>query len=154
LQVRKATIRDVKSIHRLIQFYSTGNILLKRSLNELYEIVREFTVVHSGRKLLGCCALHIYDAKLGEVRSLAVSPDMKGKGYGSVLIEHMIEEAGSLGLKKIFTLTGEPEFFSKMGFREIDKDNLPQKIWKDCIFCIRFPECNEVALTLEIKSSK
>ena len=148
--IRHAHIRDVKKIQGLIKFYADRDEMLPRSLNELYENIRDFFVFEEDKKIVGCCALHICWQDLGEIKSLAVSGSRQKQGIGRKLLLACLKEAKVLKLKKIFALTYKPLFFRKFGFRETDKANLPHKIWVDCIKCVKFPDCKEIALTKEI----
>ncbi|MCS7164464.1 MAG: N-acetyltransferase [Thermodesulfovibrio sp.] len=151
MKIRKATVSDVKSIHRLINEFAKKGEMLPRSLNELYENIRDFLIAEENGEIKGVCALHILWEDLAEIRSLAVKKDSQKKGIGSLLVKKSLNEAKKLGVKRVFVLTYIPEFFKKKGFKEFDKSKLPQKIWGDCIRCPKFPECDEVALIYEIK---
>lgn len=148
--IRRATIKDVKKMQNLIKFYAEKDEMLPRSLNELYENIRDFFVFEQKGKIAGCCALHVCWQDLGEIKSLAVLKTKQGKGIGKKLLLNCLNEAKRLGLKKIFALTYKPQYFEKFGFAQIEKANLPHKIWIDCIKCVKFPDCNEVALIKEI----
>lgn len=150
MAVRDARITDAAQIHGLLLQYTSEGLVLPRSLPEIYQNIREFMVVEQDGELVGICSLHIWWHDLAEVRSLAVRRGMENKGIGRQLVEACLEEARSLGLKKIFALTYRPGFFSSAGFKEIDKSELPQKIWGDCVKCPKFPECDEVAVRIEI----
>ena len=120
--------------------------MLPRSLSELYESMRDFIVCEDNGKILGACALHIIWEDLAEVRSLAVDTGHQKMGIGKALVRRCLKEAKELGLKRVFALTYNPEFFKKLGFVDIDKSSLPQKIWGDCLRCHKFPECDENAV--------
>ena len=152
--IRKATIKDVKRIQKLVKFYAKRDEMLPRSLNELYENIRDFFIFEQNGKVAGCCALHICWEDLGEIKSLAVVKSKHGRGIGKKLLTACLEDAARLKLKKIFALTYKPAYFKKFGFKEIDKANLPHKIWIDCIKCVKFPDCDEIALIKELPSSK
>lgn len=149
--IRHARISDVKIIHKLLEFYSSKGDMLPRSLSEIYENLRDFFVFEESGKILGVCALHICWGDLAEVRSLAVVEGELKKGIGSRLVKHSLAEALQLGIKRIFALTYKGDFFQKMGFTKIDKNQLPQKIWTDCIKCVKFPDCDEAAYIYEFK---
>ena len=148
--IRKANIRDVKQVKELINSFAKQDLMLPRSLNELYENLRDFWVFYQDKKIVGCCALHISWDDLAEIKSLAVKKNMQKKGIGSQLITTCINEARQLGVKKIFVLTYKPEYFRKAGFRRIKHSNLPHKIWAECINCHKFPNCQEVALVKQL----
>jgi len=148
--IRKAKISDIKELHKLINFYADRGEMLPRSLNELYENIRDFLIFEEKGEILGCCALHVSWEDLGEIKSLAVKPGYTGKGIGRKLIEGCLEETNDLGIKKVFALTFKPEYFEKRGFRKIEKDELPHKIWSECINCAKFPNCDEIAMLKEM----
>ena len=148
--IRKASVTDVKKIQRLIGYYAKRDKMLPRSLNELYENIRDFVVYVEGKSIYGCCALHVDWEDLAEIKSLAIAKGKFGKGIGSSLLDYCMKEAMALKIKKVFALTYVPEFFEKAGFRMVDKSKLPHKIWSECIKCIYFPGCKEIAMMKEI----
>jgi amino-acid N-acetyltransferase len=151
--IRKAIIRDIRPIHKLLSYYAERGLLLPRSLSELYDHLRDFFVLEDDDQestVLGVCALGICWEDLAEIRSLAVVENQKRKKIGTKLVEACIGEAHSLGVKKVFTLTYAPDFFSKLGFREVKKSILPHKIWADCLKCPKFPDCDETAMLIEL----
>ena len=148
--IRKAKITDVPKIKDIIQVYATKGILLPRSLNSIYENIRDFFVYEEDKKILGVSSLHIYWEDLAEIKSLAVCPDYQGKGIGKYLVNACIEEAKELGIKKVFALTYVPKFFEKLGFKVVDKSLFPQKVWTECIHCVKFNECKEIPVLYEV----
>lgn len=151
--IRKASIEDVGKIHRLLGHYADKGLLLPRSLSELYDHLRDYSVVEDDEEkgaIIAVCALGICWEGLGEIRSLAVSKDYQGKNIGIRLVENCLQEASSLGLNKVFVLTYVPDFFVGIGFKEIEKAILPHKIWADCLKCPKFPDCDETALIKEL----
>ena len=146
-KIRKARISDSEFIYRLLLFFSDKNLLLPRSYNQIYENIRDFFICESPQKdAVGCVALHVFWKDLAEVRSLAVSEDFQGKGCGRALIEACLKEAVELNIPRVFTLTYQVKFFEKVGFNKISKEELPHKIWSDCLNCVKFPDCDEVSL--------
>ena len=146
--IRKATVRDVKAIHRLLKKHADRGELLPRALSDLYDDVRDFSLFQEKKagSIIGICALHVCWEDLAEVRSLAVRRQYRGKGIGSMLVTAALAEAGELQVRRVFTLTYRPDFFNKHGFRIVDKATLPQKIWAECIKCVKFPDCDEIAM--------
>jgi len=150
--IRKATIKDVKAIYGILQEYGNRGELLPRPLSTLYDHIRDFWVYADDEddRVLGCCALQICWEDLAEIRSLAVHPDhLRGK-IGSKLTETALSEAKSFHIRKVFALTYKPEFFKKFDFAIIDRSDLPLKIWGDCITCVKFPDCDEIAMMKEM----
>ena len=151
VRIRKATVRDAEEVRKLINAYASENRMLPRSLSEIYENIRDYHVAEDGGQVVGSSALHIFWNDLAELRSLAVRGDHLGKRVGIDLIRKVLSEAPALGIKKVFILTAIPGYFEKVGFRTVEKSELPQKIWAECIRCPKFPDCDEVAMIVEPK---
>ena len=145
-QVEKARIPDIPQIHKLINDYATRGEMLARPLSELYEDIRDYFVIKEGETVIACGALHVSWEDLAEVRSIAVAEDSKKKGLGSDLVGACLEEAKQLGINTVFCFTYQPEFFKQHEFVDIDKMELPRKVWTDCFRCPKFPNCDETAL--------
>ncbi len=148
--VEKARIDDPPRIVALVNQYADRQLMLPRSLNETYESLRDFYVWREEGELLGCAALHVSWQGLGELRSLAVRQEATGRGIGRQLVQSCLDEARALGMHRVFALTYVPEFFKKFGFQLYAKENLPHKVWADCLNCPKFPDCDEVALALDL----
>lgn len=151
--IRKACMEDVKPVYGLLKHFSEKGLLLGRSLSSLFDQLRDYQVgeirLDEEARVIGVCALHICWENLAEIRSLAIAEEYQGRGIGSRLIDACLAEAGRFGINRVFTLTYQPGFFRRLGFREIDKNDLPHKVWSDCIHCPKFPDCNEEALIWE-----
>ncbi len=145
-KIRKAKIGDVSQIQKLINQFAKQELMLPRSLSDIYESLRDFWICEFNNRIIGCCALHVTWKDLAEVRSLAVNKRYQRRGIGRQLINAAINEARELGCKSVFALTYIPDYFRKYGFRRISKERLPHKIWAECINCPKFPDCKEVAL--------
>lgn len=150
--IRKARLDDVPSIHRLVNGFAEKGELLHRSLNELYENLRDYYVVEDGGEVIACCALHINWKDLAEVKSLVVGETVQGQGLGGRLLKACLDEAREMGVPRVFALTYKAEFFEKNGFTRVDKSQLPQKIWTECVRCPKFPDCGEEALILSLEA--
>jgi amino-acid N-acetyltransferase len=151
--MRKARIDDVKTIHRMINSSSGKGEMLPRSLMDIYSSLRDFFVYYDEdeTQIVGVCAMNIIWENLAEIRSLYVDENHRGKGMGRKLVEACISEAITLGLFKIFTLTYKKDFFVQLGFKEIDRNLLPEKIWSDCFRCSKYPDyCDEIAMIVEL----
>ena len=148
--IRKAILADVKAIQSLVNQYADSGQMLPRTLNELYEHLRDFHVYEENGALIGVCALHVSWDGLAEIRSLAVQQDRVKRGIGAALVRQCLAEAAALQVNRVFVLTYQPGFFRMLGFAEVDKKELPHKIWTDCLNCIKFPDCDESALIISI----
>ncbi|HJV34764.1 N-acetyltransferase [Geomonas sp.] len=148
--IRKAKISDVKDIQKLLSNYATRGEMLSRSLSELYDSIRDFYVCEEDGQIMGTSALHIVWEDLAEVRSVAVAEGVGRRGIGSKVVGACLDEAREIGLKRLFCLTYKPDFFAKFGFVVVDKSELPHKVWGDCIKCVKFPDCDEIAMILDL----
>jgi amino-acid N-acetyltransferase len=145
---RKATLTDVPQIYQLISEYAREGLMLRRPLMHLYESVRDFSVAQEvpDGPVVATGGLHILWYDLAEIRSLSVRRDLAGKGIGRGLVDFLVEEARQLGVARVFALTYNRVFFEKCGFLVIKKEKLPQKVWKECIYCDKFHQCDEIAV--------
>ncbi|MBU1147201.1 MAG: N-acetyltransferase [Candidatus Omnitrophica bacterium] len=148
--IRKAVINEVKEIQELINFYAKKDKMLPRSVNELYENLRDFFVYEKDGKIAGCVALHISWEDLAEIKSLAVMESKQKQKIGTALVDAGLEDARKLKVRRVFALTYVPEFFKKLGFKKVEHSELPHKIWSECIRCVKFPDCEEIALVKDI----
>src|ERR1039457_1306917 len=144
--VRKAGMHDIGPILGLINGYAAKGIMLPRTELEVSEDIRDFSVVVTAGRLVGCGALHFYTPSIGEIRSLAVAEDAKTHGIGGRLIEALVREASNYSLDAVFAFTYVADFFRKMGFQEVERGELPLKAWKDCVRCPKFQCCDEIAV--------
>ena len=148
--IRKAKVTDVPAIHDVVDFYARKGILLPRTLQELYERFIDFYVCEQDGQIASICSLVTYRPDLAELRSLAVLPAYEGRGIGRAVAEACIAEARGLLIKRVFALTHQTAPFERLGFRVVEKKDLPEKIWKDCFKCSRFYDCDEVAVLLDL----
>jgi amino-acid N-acetyltransferase len=120
--------------------------MLALSLSDVYEQIRDFFVAEERGAVRGACALHVIWDDLAEIRSLAVDPRHRNWGVGQALVRNCLEEARRLEIHQVFALTYRPKFFQKLGFTPVDKAQLPHKVWRDCLKCTKFPDCDETAV--------
>jgi amino-acid N-acetyltransferase len=152
MKVEKAKISDAQRMHELANKFAEKGEMLPRALSEIYEDIRDYFVIRdSNQNVIACVALHINWSDLAEIRTLAVSEDKHEQGLGSMLVKACLDESKELGINKIFCLTYKPAFFEKNGFIQVDKMELPRKIWSECFRCPKFPDCDEVALIYQFK---
>ena len=152
LRVQPAAVADVHAIHELVNGFARSGEMLPRTLAEIYEGLRDFSVVRDADALLACGALHVMWEDLAEVRSLAVRGERQGQGLGALLVQSHLDEARQLGLRTVFALTYRPAFFERLGFHQADVMTLPRKVWNECYRCPKFPSCNEIALVLDLET--
>ncbi len=150
--IEKARISDVEEMHRLINYFADKDEMLPRPLSEIYENLRDYFVVRNddGGCVVGCAALHVMWSDLAEVKSVAVGEASQRGGIGSRLVDACLAEARDIGLPTIFCLTYKPAFFEKFGFAQVDKMELPRKVWTECYHCPKFPDCDEVAMVRQL----
>ena len=146
MRTRRAILPDAEAIHHLISNYSGDGTLLPRSLPEVSENVRDFVVAEHRGQIIGCGALHLYGTHLTEIRSICVSPKAKGKGAGAALVKALLAEAEYHHVETVCLFTRIPDFFAQYGFRVATREELPDKIYKDCLNCPRLHACDEVAM--------
>ncbi len=150
--LRKAKISDVRYIHKIINESARRGEMLPRSLMDLYGYLRDYFVfcLDDGKTVIGLCAMHIIWENLAEVRSLFVLPEYRRQGIATKLVEACVSDAITLDLYRIFTLTNQEPFFKNLGFSDIDKSALPEKVWSECMKCPKYPDyCDEIPLIIE-----
>lgn len=147
ISYKKANLSDIVEMQKLVLPEVESGVILNRNDDEIATNIRSYTLSFKDEILVGFCALHIHTNDLAEIRSLIVKNDFRGKKIGESLVNICVDEAISLGLKKVLSLTYKQSFFQRLGFEEIEKESIPEhKIWADCIKCKHFPVCNEVSL--------
>jgi len=149
-RVRKARVTDAERIQALVNYWAKQDEMLFRPLSEIYDSLRDFWVWEEDGRVLGTVALHIDWKDLAELRSTAVDPGEQGRGIGTALVRRCLAEARELGVERVFALTYRAGFFARFGFRECSKDELPRKIWSECVRCHKFPECDETAVMVRL----
>ncbi len=148
---RPARLGDVPAMHALINQFAEQKLMLSRPLGELYENVRDFLIAEAEPGgLVGCAAVHIDTATIGELKALAVAQSAHGRGVGRVLVQAGLRAAADMGLERLFCLTYQAEFFAKLGFVRVDRSRLPTKVWSECVRCHRFLDCDEVAMWRDV----
>jgi amino-acid N-acetyltransferase len=151
MQIRPAKVSDAREICGLVNHYAERGRMLHRSLESVYDALREFHVACARGKVVGCVAVDVFWADLAEVKSLAVAPGLRGKGIGAKLMAAAITDARRLGVKKLFALTYEKQFFARQGFKVVDRQKLPDKVWRECIACPKADACDETAMAIRLR---
>lgn len=150
LEIRRARTNDGLQIHALVNSFANKELMLPRSLLSIYENIRDFHVAISNGRLVGCSALHFTWNDMAEVRSLAVDPEAGRRGIGRALVEANIAEAREHNLVQVYAFTYVTEFFARLGFRVVPHEQMPRKVWMDCVNCHKFNCCDEVAMVLDL----
>jgi amino-acid N-acetyltransferase len=148
--LRPARVHDVPAIQQLVNRFADRGEMLPRSLSELYDNLRDHLVLEEHGGIVACCAVHVTWGDLAEIRSLAVEESHRKQGLGRQLVEACLGQAKSLGVPRVFVLTYIPAYFTRFGFRQVEKTELPQKVWSECIRCPKFPDCGEVGMVLDL----
>lgn len=146
--IRPARIDDVPAIGELVAYYARQRDLLPRPVADIYQSIREWIVAEADGEIVACGSLLIMWRDLAEVRSLAVAPGHQGQGLGQAVVRALIAEARRLGITTVFCLTRSVPFFARLGFQVTERDRFPRKVWKDCVHCPLFSNCDEVAMSL------
>lgn len=155
MTIRPARASDVSGIYDLIAVFAERKLMIRRSMAELYEAIREFTVaIDDENRVVGCVALHVFWEDLAEIRGLAVADQVQGLGIGRRLVETCWDIARELEVKSVFALTTATRFFERCGYHQMDKAELPQRIWNECVRCPAFPNCTEVALMRSVEPER
>ena len=146
IQTRNALLPDVERIYGIIQPYADAGTLLPRPVAELNENIRDFVVAEENDWVIGCGALHLYGTHLAEIRSIAVAPEAKGRGAGRALVDALMDEAKRQSVSCVCLFTRTPGFFAHLGFEVARRQELPDKIYKDCVCCPKLSSCDEIAM--------
>ena len=152
IELVKATLSDIPQMQALVVSEVKEGVILNRSEDEVATNIRSYVLAKEGEKIVGYTALHIHSKRLAEIRSLIVDESYRGQKIGQRMVEFALNEAKEIGVEEdVLVLTYLPQFFEKLGFKEINKELIPEhKIWADCIKCIHFPVCNEIALVYKL----
>ena len=148
--IREALPSDVAEMHTLLEGFARQGLLLPRAVDEVYRNFREFVIAEHEGRIVGCAGLRLYTAELGEIVALAVSNESHGRGIGRLVVDTLLAQAKSLGLKQVIALTLQPGFFTKLGFEEVSVADYPHKVQADCSKCARRATCNEIAFSIMI----
>ncbi|MBI5879460.1 MAG: N-acetyltransferase [Chloroflexi bacterium] len=144
--LRAAHLKDVESITALINHYAALGEMLPRKEESVRQHIQQFIVAEANHKVVACGALHHWDARSAEIRSLAVAEQYAGQGLGTQIVKELDEHGAQMGYEYAFALTLKVRFFEKLGYAVVSKSVLPQKIWGDCIICPFLYNCRETAV--------
>ena len=150
--IRKARLRDVISMARIINERASLGELLPRAQHQIYQTLRDFVVCEQEGQIVGTGAMHVFWRDLGEIRALAVAGPWQRKGIGTEIVRSLLTEAAALGITKVFAFTYKTRFFGRLGFDLVDRESLPRKVWGECVHCGKFPHCDETALLVQLDS--
>jgi argininosuccinate lyase/amino-acid N-acetyltransferase len=150
VKVRAARLTDIDALEGMVTYWAGLGENLPRSRNELVRDIGSFAVAEHHGEVTGCASLYVYDSGLAEIRSLGVEAGWQHQGQGSAIVQHLVDKARQMAIKKVFVLTRVPEFFMKQTFIPTSKTLLPEKVLKDCEQCPRQHACDEVALEIDL----
>jgi amino-acid N-acetyltransferase len=150
MTIRQAQRRDVDTMARIIAHYASQGLMLPRSHGALQEALGNYVVADVDGEVIGCGGLDQYSNETAEIYGLATSPEKSIKGTGSAIVRALIEKARAENVSQVFALTMAPAFFEKMGFRTVEHKDLPMKVWKDCVACPKYGNCDEIAMVLDL----
>jgi len=148
--VEKARTKDASQINKLINGFAEKEEMLPRPLSEIYENIRDYFIIKDGQKVIACAALHVNWSDLAEIKAMAVAGDNQRQGLGNLLLKTCLDDARLLGIPTVFCLTYKPGFFEQAGFYQVEKMELPHKVWNECYRCVKFPNCDEIALVYQM----
>jgi amino-acid N-acetyltransferase len=151
VKIRPAKHADIDTIVRMIAHYAAQGLMLPRSHRALTDALRNYVVADSDGEVVGCGGLEQYSGSTAEIFGLATSPDRSARGTGSAIVQALIAKARDEKISHVFALTLAPAFFRKMGFRTVQHSDLPMKVWKDCIACPKYGNCDEIAMVLDLE---
>ncbi len=154
ISIREAEERDAPPIAALVNHFANQGLMLHRSEEEVRRIIGDFLVAEMDGKIVGCGALARLDANLAEIRSLAVAEEAQGLGIGKKLVGALIEKARERAFPRVCALTLQEKFFEKQGFRIVDRQELPPKMWGECIYCPKFYHCDEIAMVMDLETQR
>ncbi len=149
-RVVPANLFDAPAIKALIDPFAAADEMLPRPISDIIENLRDYKVVRAGDLVIGSAALHIMPPDTAEIRALAVATEWQRQGIGQDLVRRCLDEARTLGVPQVFTLTLRPEFFKKLGFVVSQRDRLTHKVWTECYKCPKYDRCDEIALTIDL----
>ncbi len=152
IELVKAKLSDIPAMQALVASEVKEGIILNRTEDEVATNIRSYVLAKEDGVIVGYTALHIHSKRLAEIRSLIVDEKYRGHKIGKRMVEFTLQEAKDLEVEEdVLVLTYLPVFFEKLHFKEINKELIPEhKIWADCIKCIHFPVCNEIALVYKL----
>jgi amino-acid N-acetyltransferase len=149
--IRLARADDVPAMAKLINDYAAQGLMLPRSEEQLLRHLPDFVVAEAAGRIVGCAGLARLSPELAEIRSLAVSPEMQGRGIGRALVGFLLQAARAVGIAQVCALTLQPSFFEALGFQIVDRWDISPKIWQECIYCSKFHRCDEIAVLLNLE---
>ncbi|NPA91566.1 MAG: N-acetyltransferase [Chloroflexi bacterium] len=150
IRIRAARKEDIPTIVEIVNAYAAQDLMLPRSPKEVERTLSSWVVADADGRVVGCGALSLLSPELAEIRSLAVAPDMAGRGIGRAIVEHLVERARALHIKQVAALTLQQGFFERLGFRRVDRWALSPKIWSECVYCPKFHRCDEIAVAMDL----
>jgi len=150
MEYKKLTFNEVEQVHKLLNDYAAEGLMLSRSRNSIYENIRDYIIAVEDGKVVGVGALHMVWEKLAEIRSLAIKAEYKNKSIGREIVARLEKDGKELGVETFFALTYQPGFFEKCDYEQVPNNILPQKVWKECVHCPKYPYCDEIGMIKKV----
>lgn len=153
MTIRQAAPEDIGTIVRIIAHYASQGIMLPRSHQALEEALSRYVVADHNGAIAGCGGLDHYSNGTAEIYGLATAPGNSIRGSGSAIVRALIEKARAEKISRVIAMTYVPAFFLKMGFRTVEHKDVPMKVWKDCVACPKYGNCDEIAMVLDLNGN-
>ena len=150
MKVRAAHAHDVERIASIITHHAVQGVMLPRSVAALSAALDTYVVADEGGQVVGCGGLDVYTPESAEIYGLATAPEGSPPGTGKAIVQALVARARKRKISKVFALTLAPGFFSKLGFQTVAHTDLPLKVWKDCVACPKYGNCDEIAMILHL----
>jgi amino-acid N-acetyltransferase len=150
VNIRAAEAEDIDTIVRIVAHYAAQGLMLPRSHGALTEAISRYLVADHNGEVIGCGGLEQYSNDTAEIYGLATSPEKHIRGAGTTIVQALIEKARTENISQVFALTLAPAFFQKLGFRIVEHNDLPMKVWRDCVACPKYGNCDEIAMVFDL----
>jgi amino-acid N-acetyltransferase len=150
MRIRAAAVEDVERIASIIAHHAVQGAMLPRSISALSSSLDMVVVADEAGRVVGCGGLDVYTSETAEIYGLATAPEGSPRGTGKAIVRELVARARRQKISKVFALTLAPGFFSKLGFENVPHTDLPLKVWKDCVACPKYGNCDEIAMVLEL----
>lgn len=150
MEYKQLTFSEVEQVHKLLNDYAKEGLMLSRSRNSIYENINDYIIAVKEDEVIGVGALHMVWDRLAEIRSLAIKAEYRKQNIGREIVDCLEAKGIKLGVETFFSLTYQPGFFEKCNYERVPNDILPQKVWKECVHCPKYPYCDEIGMLKKV----